>query len=147
MAPVPLQPFTVTTVANNLSAPSSSPIPFEGPEVLIRGEMIALIDEGDRLAEYGFKERVIDAYTRALIAGRRYVQVRPDDTAARLRLGGACVRVGGLQSQLASAAEARHSLELGRRVLAPMKTKGEGLKERNRLLEQIESGLRRLAMD
>ena len=128
----------IQPVARPVVAP---PTPEENPAHLA---VVALHHRGDaafnqrRLDDaLGFYEEAVDAATAA-------PSTSPE---ARAEAAVLCRKLGTLQLQMASTAEARASFIQGRKLLLALKSHGQWNAERAKVLAEIEVGLRHLPRD
>jgi len=102
-------------------------------------------NEADRLVRTGHVSEALPLYLRALDCTERYTALRAGDSAAELDMAKLCLIVGSLQSSYDSTAEARQTLQAGRKILG--KAKGKGSDERGRVMNALQEQIKRLDDD
>ena len=122
--------------------PVAPPPPAE--ESPARVAVVALHHRGDA----AFNERRLDEalgfYEEAVDSATATPNASPD---ARAEAAVLCRKLGTLQLQMASTAEARASFVQGRKLLLALKSHGQWNGERAKTLSEIEISLRRLPRD
>jgi hypothetical protein len=100
---------------------------------------------GDELLGRRNREAGMIALSEAAEAGRSYAERPTAEARVQLEVARLCYRLGALQRQFTSTAEARASMETARKILQRMKAQGEDAKDRTQLLENIATFLRGLS--
>jgi hypothetical protein len=142
----------VETILSDEPAPPEvePPVP---PSPLVSGETSGdpVLDRwrrmralGDELLGRRNREAGLIALAEAAEAGRSYAERPTADVRVQLEVARLCYRLGALQRQFTSTAEARTSMEAARRILQRMKTQGDEARDRTQLLENIATFLRGL---
>ncbi len=135
MAPVSvIQPVAPT-------APPAAPV----EESVVRRATVALHHRGDAAVGERSLDEALGFYEAAVDQARADgPQATPEAKAEAALL---CRKLGTLQLQMASTAEARASFIQGRRLLLQLKAHGQLKGERAKVLAEIETSLRRLPRD
>jgi serine/threonine protein kinase len=134
-APNPALAGTVAQLGPN---PGSS-TPGEAPPTVVLSEWERYAERAEFLMKRRDPEGAIQAYENAIAAAEESETPVPVAEIARL-----CVKMGGLESALGSIAEARGSLEHGKRLLLQAKSGGKLPPEAVQVLAELEGNLRRL---
>jgi hypothetical protein len=127
--------------------------PSDGPETPVRSVSPSLAaalsepgakdwrrmrDLGDTLFERGNREAGLIALSRATEIGLRTASTAVAKPAEQLEIAGLCFRVGALQKQFFSPAEAKRTLEGARSLLQKIRADGELDSERDALLGNLD---------
>jgi hypothetical protein len=110
-------------------------------ENALRAEWLGQVAAGDTALQKGKTLQAVDFYNAALATAERYTARRVDDVAALAEIALLCRKVGALQLQVASVAEARASYERGRRLLLVLKARGPLAAASAQCLQDLETGL------
>jgi hypothetical protein len=100
------------------------------------------VEQAELLMKRRDPEAAIQAYEDAVAAAEESVIPVPPADIARL-----CIKMSALESALGSVAEARGSLEHGRRLLLQAKAGGKLPPDAAQVLADVEGNLRRLPRD
>ncbi len=110
-------------------------------------EKNALAAQADRLVLQHDLPSALETYEQALAAAQRFAGRRAGNADVQIEIALLCRKIGTLQAQLSSTAEARRNFDRARKILLPLRGKGASAKVRAKILEDAERSLRALPHD
>ncbi len=116
-------------------------------ELRMSAEKSGLAELADSLVLRHDFPLALETYIQALASAKRYAGRRSGDSATQTDIALLFRKIGSLHAQLDSTAEARQAFEQARKILAPIHAKGRSSKDRAKILEDAERGLRALPRD
>ncbi|EDY18005.1 hypothetical protein CfE428DRAFT_4435 [Chthoniobacter flavus Ellin428] len=128
------------------SVPANSPNSSESDAVLL-DEVKTLERRGDETMTERRTEDALDLYRTALSSAEEYAARKGANPAARDQVVALMRKLGTLQMQNSSTAEARATFIQARKLLLQIKSQGGGTRERAKALDEIESRLLSLPKD
>lgn len=128
------------------SVPANSPSSGESDAVLL-DEVRTLERRGDETMAERRTEDALDLYNTALTSAEEYAARKGANPAARDQVVALMRKLGTLQMQNSSTAEARSTYMQARKLLLQIKSQGGWTRERAKALDEIESRLLSLPKD
>ena len=125
-------------------APAAVAPPPPAEDSPARIAVVALHHRGDAAVSQRHLDEALGFYEEAVDSAASAPNSSPD---ARAEAAVLCRKLGTLQLQMASTAEARASFVQGRKLLLALKSHGQWNAERAKVLSEIEVSLRRLPRD
>ena len=147
VAAVPAQAPPEAPVALVVPEAPAPELPEPPPELTLREVAKSLHNRGDRAFTERRPEQALEYYAAALETARSHAAQPGVDATARGEVALLARKLGTLQARYASTAEARASFDLGRKTLLRLKARGVWKGEHQRLLQELEAGLRALPRD
>ena len=114
---------------------------------LLRLQWKSELAAGDKALQANRAQQAADLYHAALITAERYLALRGDDLIAFAEVARHCRKLGAVQTQVASAEEARATYTRGRQLLLALQTRDALDTAGKQCLREVEHGLQTLPRD
>lgn len=136
--------------APSATAPSPQPIPpvtSPEPPAFKEPEPGTPAPAAPAQAETSLPRHGLAQLESAYAAALAEAESQPNDARRQMEIAVVCFQLGSVQAELNSTAEARRTLERGRRILNHLRVSGRWNRERGQTLDSIERALKRLPKD